>query len=148
MLVVFMAALVSGQERNATHGARKGNNWQRMKECAEQTEKMAIRAGWKDGQRTGDFTNLGWDNHYSPKYERCYIRVTYMRDAVLEEVRDLLPLFYDELYDAFEGKLIATCTDTPAPKGEASLFCRIEHDESTWGKCQRVRQFIKDRMTN
>ena len=121
---------------------KSANDWQRMKQCAEQTDRVAKRAGWAEGQRNGEVTTMGWQNHYSPKYERCYILVNYVNHRA--EKNGDLPLLYDELFDAFEGGLLSVCTD--AVNSKASFFCSIQADESPHFDCRACRQFAKDRM--
>ena len=128
----------------ATDVRPKGEDYQRMKDCAEQTDRIAKRSGWVEGRRTGDTTIFGWTNHYSPKYGRCYILVNHLNHPT----KDLkgFPLTYDELFDAFEGRLLSTCTD--AKTSEASWFCSIQDDDRLPGDCRACRQFAKDRMGN
>lgn len=132
---------------SAARGAEvetKGEDWQRTKECAEQADRIATRNGWVIGQRTEDHTVMGWRNHYSPKYGRCYILVSYMNRAALKD-RDR-PLLFDELFDAFEGRLLSTCTD--ATNSGARLMCSIDPAESPDDDCRTCRKFTKDRMDN
>src|SRR5262249_13433567 len=121
---------------------RSGDRWQRMKECAQQTDRMTKQAGWVAGKREGILTILGWQNHYSEKYERCYVQVNYANHAA-EQNRDLAPV-YDELFDAFEGKLLAICTD--AKTAQSPVFCSIQDDDSPRFDCGACRRFVKDRM--
>jgi hypothetical protein len=115
-----------------------------MKECAEQSDRVAKRAGWVEGRRDGDLTIMGWQNHYNPKYERCYVLVSYLNHAAKTN-RDL-PLLYDELFDAFEGRLLSICTD--AASANARVFCSIQADDRPHLDCRACRQFAKDRMEN
>jgi len=64
------------------------DDWQRMKECAEQADREAKRSGWIEGKRDGDASIVGWQNHYSPKYERCYVSVSYINHEARKD-RDL-----------------------------------------------------------
>jgi hypothetical protein len=58
---------------NSTSESAKRNEWQRMKDCADQTDRESRRLGWIDEKRTG--TPIGWENHYSAKFNRCFILV-------------------------------------------------------------------------
>jgi hypothetical protein len=60
-----------------------------------------------------------------------------------EENSDL-PSTYYEMWDAFEEKLLAICTDE-STKG-AGFFCTVQ-DEEHFKNCGHCRAFIKDRMT-
>jgi len=48
---------------------RRTDDWQRMKECAQQSDRMAKRFDWVEGKDGV----LGWENHYSPKHGRCFV---------------------------------------------------------------------------
>ena len=123
---------------------KQPDNWQRMKECAEQTERDAKRGGWVEGQRNGNVTTTGWRNHYSPKYGRCYVVVSYMNHAA--ETNHALPLSYYELYDAFEARLLSTCID--AATFETNMFCSTQTDHGPSFDCRACRTFTNDRMDN
>lgn len=128
-------------QQKATSGPSQTDNWERMKECAAQTDSLAGREGWVRGDTKSHVTTEDWSNHYSPKYERCYVEVSY-RNHLAEKDKDL-PLLYFELWDAFEGKLVASCTN--ASTAGASIVCE---SESKFGDCRACRQFVKDRMNN
>jgi hypothetical protein len=116
-----------------------------MKDCAEQTDRFAKRAGWIEGHREGDVTVLGWRNHYSPKYEKCYVLVSYENHAATKD--GSIPLLYDELYDAFEGRLASMCAD--ARNQSPTAFCTIqEADDTQPGNCHACQLFSKDHMSN
>lgn len=118
--------------------AKKGeDSWQRMKDCAEQTDRVAKQFGW-----AGASGIMGWRNHYSSKYGRCYILVTY-KNHEANKNPDLPPI-YDELFDAFEHRTLSICTDATTPR--ANLFCSIQADPSTQFDCGTCRKFTKDRM--
>jgi hypothetical protein len=125
--------------------------WQRMKDCAEQTARIATREGWARVTKWGE-TLMSSENHYSPKYEKCYVRVNYMR--AFED--GSTPIFYSHLWDAFEALKIADCTPTqrgPASTDMAnpgvSAFCSIhESDPDSHFSCAGCQQFVKDRMEN
>src|ERR1039457_5566447 len=87
----------------------RDDGWERMKECAERTDRAAKQAGWIEGQRTGNITVMGWQNHYSPKYGKCYLQVNYLNQRA--ETNPNVPSIDYELYDAFEEKLLSSCTD-------------------------------------
>ena len=117
----------------------KGNNWNRMMQCATRADQWTASIGLAEGQRKGNVETLGWENHYSPKYERCYLLVSYVsRGGKAEPPGDTIS--YKELWDAFERKLLATC----AAQIGASGFCSIEGQKSF--DCAACRQFIDDRM--
>jgi hypothetical protein len=82
----------------------KPDTWERSKECAAQAEKVV--AGWS--QRTG-FTPTEWSNHYSHKYDKCFISLSFLNASRDEKV--FPTLFSNVLVDAFERSNIAyACT--------------------------------------
>src|SRR5262249_43640695 len=121
---------------------QKVDAWQRMKECADQMERIGKQNKWAEGQRTGDLQIAGWHNHYSPKYDRCFISIFYINHAAAKN--PILPLEYEELVDAFENRYLATCTD--AHTEQAAAFCNVDLPDgphSDYGAC---RAFVNDRM--
>jgi hypothetical protein len=104
-----------------------------MKECAAQAERAAKSAGWDK-----DPDVMGWENHYSAKYERCFVGMT--RSAPSDVTI--------ELYDAFEGKNLAACKLT-----EFSDAISVVADAETETRMVAVtksvcQQFIDDRMAH
>jgi len=86
---------------------RKGNDWKRMKECAEQADRFIKQPDPLRNQLGG------WENHYSPKYNRCYVAITYLNAEAKKNPK--LPLTFDVLYDAFEGRMLVFCgSNSPA----------------------------------
>jgi hypothetical protein len=100
------------------------DDWARMRECAAQAERDAKSVGW-------DKDALGWENHYSSKYERCFVAVSWAGPHDLTE----------ELYDAFERRSLATCGDafaaTVDADGASTPVSRLVCDD-----------FIRDRMAH
>jgi hypothetical protein len=123
----------------------KKDGWQRMKDCADLSDLMTKRMGWVEGAHTDDHTVQGWVNHYSPKYERCYVQVGYLNRLAKKDKS--LPLLYEELWDAFENRLVAVCTTSSAAKSEDFCLIPDAKSESDIG-CQACRQFVDDRMNN
>jgi len=96
--MVMLFALPSfGQETAekpvATHAKR--GTWERTKECAAQAEKMMTE--WT--QRTGSPAN-DWNNHYSPKYGKCFVKIYLIQVSKDEKV--FPTVFQTLLFDAFE----------------------------------------------
>ena len=87
---------------------------------------------------------MGWTNHYSAKYGRCYVAQTINNQEAAGRNSDL-PYFYDELFDAFEDNLLATCVPELSPSGHGA-FCSIQEGELGAVDCAVCRAFIKDRM--
>jgi hypothetical protein len=111
-----------------------------MKECSAQTDRLARREGWvKGGTKLHVITTADWSNHYSPKYERCYVWATYS-----EPTPEPL-LVFDELWDASEQRMLARCTDDTR-KAIQSDFCAIYDGQETRFGCDACKQYIEDRV--
>jgi hypothetical protein len=65
--------------------ARAEDDWQKKKDCAAQAEKWE-----KEALQSPD---ISYDHHYSPKYDRCYVRTTGAAPGAGGR----------DLYDAFES---------------------------------------------
>ncbi len=113
--------------------------WRRMRECSESADRLRQR-DFRDGV---DHV-LGSDNHYSPKWGRCFLRVGYGNPEARRQDRRAPAMFY-ELYDVFEHRQLATCTD--ALTGGSSDYCDVSDDITEAGNCRACRTFVKARMT-
>jgi len=118
---------------------RPTDTWNHTVQCATRADQWAAAVGLVEGKRQGDVETLGRENHYSPQYERCYVRVSYVRKG--GKAAPGVPPNYDELWDAFERKLLATCAFA---QSEDSGFCRIEGENVS--NCVACQGFISDRM--
>ena len=116
-----------------------GDNWNRMNECAAQADKVASRA-----RLDSDKAVLGRQNHYSPANGHCHIEISYLNSEARKNP-GLLPETYYELWDAFEERLLSTCTDGPV-SGKGA-FCNIQDRDQGFVDCEVCRSFVRDRMT-
>jgi hypothetical protein len=135
------------------------DNWQKMKDCSAQAEKaMAERD--RRSISFGGHGSDGWSDHYSPKYNRCFVRAEYVV-AVKDRVKGG-PMFYTYLIDAFEQVNLASSASGPS----AQLLCRNEEDPKecergaaiVWNstcniedekvECAKAKQFIDEHMKN
>jgi hypothetical protein len=122
--------------------------WQRCKDCVEQTEKFAKNAGWVEGKSYQSHSIVGWGNHYSEKYGRCFIQINYLNNGNLK----YLPTTFYEVFDAFESRLLGGCSEDLDVK--ASNACYIQEDEASAAATskdgfehqRRVNAYFKDRM--
>ena len=105
-----------------------------MVECAVQADRVTSRARPATDQKM-----LGLQNHYSPKYGRCFLQITYLNSGARN--RPELPPLYYELWDAFEEKLLGICTDVPGY--EEGAFCNIQGGQG-FVKCDACRTFVRD----
>ncbi len=122
-----------------------GSEWERTRECAAQADRLIERSGWKEGERSGSVTFTGYENHYSPKYQRCFVQ-RFFTDSQLrlpQSVGDPLP-FSSELYDAFEGRFLATCATSQIDA--KNIGCNVFGQEHSQFDCAACRRFIDDRM--
>jgi hypothetical protein len=106
--------------------------WKRMTECSAQTERLAAKEEWR-----GNSEVIGWENHYSPKYERCYVRI--QKQFALQPESS----FY-ELYDAFETKFLILCGNS----ANAELVCRGSVEPARAEDCSKAvcQQYIDEHM--
>lgn len=95
------------------------------------------------GKRDGDFTITGYEDHYSQKYERCFMTISTMNSAA-GTPGHTEPAFTTDLYDAFEGKLLATSGYTLG----TWAGCHIEGIPGSISYCLEADAFIEDRMQN
>src|ERR1700736_2141086 len=63
------------QQKNTTKATT--DNWQKMKDCAAEAEK-AIAERDRRSLSFGGHGSDEWSNHYSPKYNRCFVKVGYL----------------------------------------------------------------------
>jgi hypothetical protein len=121
---------------------KTASNWQKMKDCSAQTDRIASRYGWSEWHKTDEIILVRWQNHYSPKYGRCFIQVFYMNSP--EKKDPELPTAFSVLHDAFEYREVASCA-SDFPSWKRSFLCMIGDKIQTCGECC---QFIEERMNN
>ena len=137
----------------------KRGAYQHIKDCADQAERMVARKGWRQDRLAAEeeSTFVGAENHYSSKYDRCYLRASFFTSQAPDN-----PVTFYKFYDAFEGRLLAFCNDVPSLGGGATkrtkFFCSIEEKVNAdtpfapgsehVGDCEFCRSFIADRWNN
>lgn len=121
-------------------------SWDRMRQCSEQVDHVASREGWLQGRAPGGRVSE-WSNHYSQRFQRCYVQLEYVNDAAKTD-KDLPPLTYS-LFDPFENRNVAICTDI-LTKSQAANFCAITEgaEGREIGNCSACRDFVRERMFN
>ena len=146
-LVSLVAALVFGQgsPQKTAPPHPKPDDWQKSKECAAQAEKLivdwSIRAGSKPNYLS---------NHYSPKYNKCFVSISNFTSA--EEPRGGV-LSTTDLLDAFERSLMAHRYEAICVKDCSEQIkimikaapCSI--DQKTVD-CEQSKSFISEHMKN
>ncbi len=137
----------------------KSDTWERSKECAAQAEK-AVEERNSRSVAYGGHGSDSWTNHYSPKYNRCFVEVEYFADQKYAVKGG--PLFYTFLEDAFEMTNVAEsaggvnyqmlCRAEENPKecekNAASAYesaCTIEDHKTD---CATAKDFITEHMKN
>jgi hypothetical protein len=119
-----------------------------MKDCAEQAERVVkqIKASQIELGSSADRL-MDWENHYSPKYGRCYFRASYISHD-LKQGKDVgVPPFTSEIYDAFEGRVLSRCTGATAAK-LAKSFCHVDDDAApSEGDCAACQLYADEHMT-
>ena len=137
MILAAVAVLSIGQtvtpKKNIPAPA-KSDTWQRSKECASQAEKIMTELG-----RRGDGPTH-WENHYSPKYDRCFVSANYMLHVKDGGGKDA-PMFSTQLIDAFERSVLANS----AAFGPTDGLCDIDDKPTT---CAKAATFISEHMKN
>jgi hypothetical protein len=114
--------------------ARKSDTWERSKECAAQAEKVMA------DRKTPILTT--WENHYSPKYNRCFLAILQIF-STLEGAGKDFDKYQWELLDAFErSSVAATAWDGPTP---GPIACRTE---GTPVDCETAKHFIREHLKN
>jgi hypothetical protein len=132
-------AVTRGKTASAeSEGRLESDSWTRSRQCAEQAEQIVKRLTQE--QRGGPLKIMGWFNHYSPKFQRCFVRVSYFNSlAKSDKEQPLLPF---SLFDAFDNREIAFCSSTPSP------LCQFLGDDGSEipGDCIGCQRFVKERI--
>jgi len=131
LLLLSATTLVFGQKTQSESDNRPGS-WQKMKDCAAQAEKV--------GPVEAEANNGSYTNHYSAKYDRCYVRITWLLKGQGEEVSEI----GERLVDAFEHDTKALSL-TPQPQPGSKKGCFV--DGGT-GDCAAASDFISEHMRN
>lgn len=139
-LLVFLSACAPPPRTGTTE---KVNNWGRTKQCAERADKMIKAGGWNATNPADTLELFGYQNHYSPKYQRCYIELSIHQ----KNPTDAIPGQWVELYDAFESKNLATCVSEFATE-QQKLMCSVDRPDSDSSRvsCSVCDAFINDHM--
>jgi hypothetical protein len=111
--------LLLGQPPNKSVAPVKTDTWQKSKECSAQAEKIMAERDQQSVAR-GSTPASTWSNHYSPKYNRCFIKAEYFLDA--KSIVKGGPFGYAQLLDAFERSILAVT----AYGVSSHLACRSE----------------------
>ena len=81
-----------------------------------------------------------WENHYSPKYGKCFVSATFAFTG--EGAGKTIPLFSNALIDAFERSFLALS----AHGGNTEGACYIGEEKPA--DCAKAEAFISEHMKN
>jgi len=147
MLMLIPALLVTGCRQGTSEangaGPSESDIWQRRKDCADQAGKFAAdyesKARANEIQARANSPNSSWNDfwtdHYSRKYNGCFVKFFSVEMDGNRIVRS-----HDILVDAFERSTLALSTSAPS-----AHICDIGGNH---GDCAKVDSFIKDHMNN
>lgn len=108
-----------------------------MKDCAAQAEKA--------GPREAEVNKGSYNNHYSPKYDRCYVRVS----SKIQNGEQVSGQGI-RLVDAFERNTVAAFAET-FPPSKSRISCFVDEGRSdglTTVDCSAAKDFIFEHMRN
>jgi hypothetical protein len=126
--------------KKAPPAQSKPDTWERSKACATQAEKVIK---WL----VGDDAKITWQNHYSPKYDRCFLKTWRMLDA--KKVEDWTGNVSEtDLYDAFERSRLANYVTAIPPSPRFESLCDIEDKEKSHEDCRAAADFIAEHLKN
>jgi len=126
----------AGQSLSAANAA--ATNWGRMRQCAEQADRLAVRLKWSAQK------DAGWGSHYNSERQRCFVvETTFNPDKDLEKIT-----VFEELYDGFEGVVLGDRLIKSVDSKD--LLCHVTAHPLTepLGRidCAEYRKFLLDRM--
>jgi hypothetical protein len=136
-IILTVVGLSFGQTtKKTTSPTVKPDTWKKSKECAAQAEKVMAE---RDSRMvaSGIPGAVDWTNHYSPKYDKCFISATYFNSKAGKDA----PAFGTNLIDAFERSILANS----ASAGPSDGFCKVD-DKTT--DCAKAAIFISEHMKN
>lgn len=107
------------------------DTWQKSKECAAQAEKVVAEMR----QPLQEHEKFIWSNHYSPKYNKCFLWI-----ETSLPIGDRKVAASTVLEDAFERYPEALMMI-----GEAGQNCQIGAERA---ECATVKAFIAEHLTN
>src|ERR1700734_3168782 len=78
--VVAVLSFAQTPTKKTSPAQPKSDTWERSKECAAQAEKAVAERNSRSVAFGGHGAD-SWSNHYSPKYNRCFVKVDYFADV-------------------------------------------------------------------
>ena len=116
--------------------------WTRSAQCAAQAERVYERHA-RENSRADAAQPFHFLNHYNAQQQRCFVLVRWMNPRSTAKRRSI-PMFYAEVFDAFENREIGAFSEENLDDIAASVFCRMENEkrERTSPGCEKVRAYI------
>jgi hypothetical protein len=133
VLLIAATALAFGQSANQKGPSLpKPDNWQRIKDCSAQAEKV-FREDYKDEPGIRGILEGGpirrCENHYSPQYQRCYLAIEPFWGPVKTKRGQAPSRWERKLLDPFERSTVAVimCDGGCDGVGDSSESVRSLH---------------------
>jgi hypothetical protein len=139
LLLIATTGFALGQAKPEAQTAAKADNWERSTQCAAQAERVVAdrdRGSVKIGMLPAD----RWTNHYSPKYNRCFVSIEYYRSGASGS-----SVFWTFLLDAFERAELAISYATVPATDTGGVRCTIDGKRAD---CKGAADFIAEHMKN
>jgi hypothetical protein len=108
-LSFFLASISCEVPKKTESGNAPAENWERMRQCADQTDKLATRFKWRSDE------SMGWGSHYNSERQRCFVVATTFQPGSAT--------VFEELYDGFEGANLGSRMVQSA--GNKDLICNV-----------------------
>jgi hypothetical protein len=149
LIVMFGGCQVPPKEQTggaipAAPNPANTERWDRGRQCAEQAEKVVKRVE-AVGREAKDQELSRWTNHYSVKFERCYVQVIL---SVQPSQKMVTPESAEALLDAFENRVVAARPTKEATSPDVrARYCLIDDGTTnSKGDCAAARAYIDERM--
>ena len=109
--------------------------------CPDQAIRM-MRAGWFRSVHDPRVDVVRFQDHYSPKYDQCYVLVDTSVSVANEGAAVV-----SELWDAFDATALALCTDDERTVLRRR-FCQVTIGADPFTSCGVCRFFIREHMAH
>lgn len=131
--ILLMATGLAAQQKPADK-----DNWQRSKECAARVEKL---------KKDRSIPEHVIRNHYSPKYERCYVLWTevYSDSNASSSTNGMIDVFEESFIQAQETWMHVLNNELIKLIGRDTHHCMIGTKDV---ECSEAKRFMDDHMNN
>jgi hypothetical protein len=122
-------------EQSPVSAATAPAKWERVRQCAEQADRLATRLKWQG-------EDVSWGSHYNSKQQRCFVDYTRFNAEKM--------MVFEELYDGFEG--VALADSQIESRGMKRTVCNLTAhpwtDPLSGVNCNDYARLLQDRMEN